>query len=111
MKKISIIVNTTRGTFTDMSEQSYDGIEAVHEDTVLMVAHFMEEDPTAANALRDLDLSGATALRCIMKGARTDAATEWTFQDAYNSGIYPAYETLSEGKVTWLVDDAAATLL
>lgn len=109
MKKLSIRVNTTRGTFTDQSGQPFDGLAVVYGDDVLISAIFEEEDPSTGE-MRALALNGYTALRCMVKSARTSSANEWTYQYSYNSGVYPAGEDLANGKVTWVVTFTGTTL-
>ncbi len=107
MKKVLLTIDTTRGGWTDWAGSPFDGISVVNGDTVLFACRFTESLVSTPAAL---DLTGALALRCTVKSARTSAATLWTFQDAYNGGHYPAGEVLASGYVTWLVSFSSAAI-
>lgn len=108
MRKLGFIVDTTSGRYTDLAGSPVELPEVAIGDTVLLIGHFREA--LAAN-LSDLDLTGATALRAHVKKDRLASdTTTLTFQDSYNDGNAAAWESLADGKVTWLVSFATAAL-
>jgi hypothetical protein len=72
----------------------------VNGDNVI-VNSWSREDLTGTET--DLVLTGATALRCILRATKDATSVIYGFQAAYNQGVYAAGEDLAAGKVTWLL--------
>jgi hypothetical protein len=106
MNKILLKVNTTTGAITDWQDQPA-AINLVNGDTVLLCLHFVE---ALTSTLTAVNLTGATALRAMVKAARLESSAVLTFQDSYNTGLYPACEVLASGYVTWAVSFNAAAI-
>ena len=86
---------------TDWADVVVERAHAVVGDNILVNLWAREE--LTAGTITDLDLTGATALRCIIRASKSSTAAIYGLQTAYNQGDYVAGEALDEGKVTWKV--------
>lgn len=108
MRKLGFIVETTGGLVTDLAGSPVELPQIAFGDVIAVIGHFRE---ALGATITDMDLSGATALRCHVKKDRLTADTDTlTFQDSYNGGNVPAWENLATGKVCWLVNFGATAL-
>jgi hypothetical protein len=101
MDKTFLTVNTTTGAFSS-GGRPVEGVSGVYGDNLLFAVEFKENIPGSVSSA--LALTGATALRCIIRSDRQPTSSElWSFQSTYNNGDYAAFEDLPNGKATWVV--------
>lgn len=109
MKVIQFEVETTRGEVTDFAGQTYREISMVVGDVVLIAAKFKEID-IGGTTISPVNLTGSLALRASVGNERQTGTTILAFEDVFNDGDIPAFEDLSTGQVTWLLDLPAAVI-
>ena len=90
---------------TDWADLLVSKTNVVTGDNVVVNLHAQEE--LVAGTVSDLDLTGASALRCIIRASIDPDSILYGIQTAYNQGEYAAGEVLTEGKVTWNISIGA----
>ena len=91
-----------RPTVTDWGDNVLKRATVIRNDNVLISLHAVERlavDTTPTG----VDLSGASALRAIVRASKSSTAQVYGFQTSYNQGEDTAVEDLPNGKVTWNV--------
>jgi len=89
---------------TDWLGRSLARVNVINGDNMLVCLHAAE---TLSSTETDLDLTGATSLRSIIRASEDPDSVLYGLQTSYNQGDYAAGEDLTLGKVTWKVSIGA----
>jgi len=102
-KRITAEVKTDTYSYTNFAGNAL-AISPTINDTTLFMFKFKELDPTSGLYIpKDLTVEGGVpqALRLLIRQDRDAASDLYSFQDAYNQGDDPSFESLPDGQVTF----------